>query len=104
MVGGIVAFRAVRGGAAVVLIAGGGLSLVSNLVWMGFTVGRIAGLWDYGFPGMQVMFAVMRFGGTLSMLMIAVGVLMLGFVLAGTRRQIQAMEQMLAMRSEEGEG
>ena len=103
LAGGVVAFRAVRGGAATLLMVGGGLSLLNNLVWLGFVVGRVAGVWDFGSSGVRAMFDVMRFGGTLAILMVAVAILMLGIVLANSRRQIQALEQMVATRSESGE-
>ena len=96
LVGGVLAFRAVRNGGSILLMVGAALALLCSVFWLVFNVTQMSGVMNFDSEFVRIGLPIVRFASTLGWLMMAVGVVMLSFVLGSLRRQTKALESIVA--------
>ena len=96
LVAGIVAFRAVRNAGTIVLLVGTILAILSRIFWLVFQFMQSSGNIDHMSRGVRAVLSIMQGLSMLSGLLVALGMLMVAFVLGDIWRQNRALEDIMA--------
>lgn len=96
LIGGVVAFRAMRNAGSILLIAGAVSGAVSRILSVLLPFWMSSANFNPGSSLFRVAYPAVTIFGMMGWLMIGIGVLMLGFVLASMRRQMEALESIVA--------